>query len=184
MSRKMTYAAAALVATLAVGLGTNEATAQDLGGFLRIADDGFSIGIDIRDDDFVARRFHSHPRYRIVRDRVWREGYWKTVEQPAVYRTIDRRNGPDLRVLVRPARCERIFVPGYWDLVERRILVGHDRCYQDHGRIGRHDVRRVYRHDDRRGYRSNDRRDYRRDDRGDDHRRDDRRDGRRDGRLS
>ncbi len=183
MSRNLTYAAAALVATLAVGLGTNEATAQDLGGFLRIGDGGFSIGIDIRDDDCAPRRFHTHPRYRIVHDRVWREGYWKTVERPAVYRTIDRRNGPDCRILVRPAYCERIFVPGYWDHVERRILVGHDRCYQDHGRIGRHDDRRGHRRDDRRDYRRDDRHDDRRDARRDD-RRDDRRHGRRGGRLS
>lgn len=158
MSRKLTYAAAALVATLAVGFGTKPANAQDLGGFLRIGQGGVSVGVNVRDDDFRhGRRFHSHPRYEIVKERVWREGYWKSVEVPAVYRTIDRRNGPDLRVLVRPARCERVFVPGYWDLVERRVIVGETRCWDDHGR---HDDDRRGRHDDRRG-RDHDRHDRR-----------------------
>ncbi|MCB9832850.1 MAG: hypothetical protein H6807_10270 [Planctomycetes bacterium] len=131
MSRNLNLAAAALVATLSLGFAPTEARAQDLGGFIRIGNDGIRIGVDIRDDDH--RHGHSHPRYEQRRERVWHEGYWKIVEVPAVYRDIGHGRH-HRRVLVSPARCERIWVEGYWDYESRRVQVGVYRCYDRHDR--------------------------------------------------
>lgn len=78
----------------------------------------------------VARHIHSacctvhQPGHWEVRERrVWREGYFRTVDIPAEYVTRYDDCGRPYRVCVRPARCERVFVQGCWETVQDRYWV-------------------------------------------------------------
>jgi hypothetical protein len=61
------------------------------------------------------------PAYRTVTEKVWVEGYWETVQIPAQYEYRCDPFGRRYRVLVRPARCERVWHPGYYKTVTRLV---------------------------------------------------------------
>lgn len=61
--------------------------------------------------------------YECVTKRVWREGYDQCVDYPAEFVTRYDACGRPVRVCVRPARTERVRVPGCWETVTERVWV-------------------------------------------------------------
>jgi hypothetical protein len=62
--------------------------------------------------------------YQTRCEQVWVEGYWKTIETPAVY---DWVWNPHCRryewTMVRPPTCTRVWVPGRYETREVRVWV-------------------------------------------------------------
>jgi hypothetical protein len=62
-------------------------------------------------------------RYREVRERVYVDGYWEERSCPAEYAWRIDACGHRVRVCVRPAHVDRVWVPGRWEWRTRQVVV-------------------------------------------------------------
>ncbi|MEQ8767389.1 MAG: hypothetical protein RL885_25995 [Planctomycetota bacterium] len=64
-----------------------------------------------------------HGYWKTVCEQVWRPGCFRIEHVPARYETRYDSCGNAYRVLISPACQRRVWVPGYWENVERRVWV-------------------------------------------------------------
>ena len=95
---------------------------------------GVQIGVGYHDHDHGYRgRGHAYGRrghYDLVEHKVWVPGYWTEVHRPAEYAWRRDHCGNVVKVLVRPARCERVWVPGRYEV--RTEKVWHQGSHRRH----------------------------------------------------
>ncbi len=77
----------------------------------------------------VCQPVYRNGYWKTVVDRVWCEGRYRIEHIPARYATRFDECGRPYQVLISPACERRIWVPGYWDNVQRRVWIstGHHR---------------------------------------------------------
>ena len=88
-----------------------------------------------RDDVFVEVGIGGQRsgHYEWIERKVWRQGYYKTVQVPARYVTRYDECGRPYRVCIRRACTKRVWVDGCYEVVRERVWV-EDRCDTRRGR--------------------------------------------------
>lgn len=141
-----------LIASL-LALAAPSASAGDVDFHFGFRGGGVRIGVGVHKDEY-RREFHRHRRPRVVCERVWVSGYYETVERrvwvpgyyervyrPAEFRYRRDACGRPVRILVRPARHDRVLVPGHYEVrYEKTWHPGHwdYACQERHSHHGRH----------------------------------------------